>query len=89
MAGLTVVAAGAGVLVVASGDADVGAGVGHVRRGRVGVVGVIGIVPWPSGSRVIAIGPLAIVGVRHAKSDCSAEMGDSLAGLILIYFCSG
>lgn len=83
------VAARAGVLIVASGDADVGAGVGHVRRGRVGVVGVIGIVPWPSGSKVIGIGPLAIVGVRHAKSDYSAEIGDSLAGLILIYFCLG
>ena len=72
-------------MVVASGHADVGAGVAHVRGGRVGVVGVVGIVPWSSGSRVIAIWALAIIGVRHAKSNCSAEMGDSLAGLILIY----
>ena len=59
MTGSAVVVAGSGVLVVASGGGDVGAGVAHVGRGRVVGVGVFGIV---------AIGPLAVVRVRHVSN---------------------
>ena len=79
------VVAGAGVLIVASGDVAVGAGVAHVWRGRVGVVGVVGLVSWCGNAWVIAIWPLAIVRVRHANSTVQAGMGNSLAGLIRIY----
>lgn len=61
------VVTGPGLVVVASGDAAVGA-VAHVRRGRViAVVGVLGLVSCSTVSGVEAMGLLlAVVRVRHA-----------------------
>ena len=77
MAGSAVVVAGSGVLVVASGGGDVGAGVAHVGRGRVVGVGVVGIV---------AILPLAVVGVRHLNSLIPLGLVVALLDLYFYFF---
>ena len=72
-ASFAMIATGSGFLVVASGHAAVAA-VAHIRRWRVGVVGVIWFVSSSTVSRIVAIWlPLAIVGVRHANG--SGQLG--------------
>lgn len=64
------IAAGSGLLVVASGGAGAVAAVAHVWRWRVVVivVGVLGLISSLTVTWVVAVGqPLAIVRVRHAS----------------------
>ena len=67
------IATGSWLLIVASGHAAIAA-VAHVRRRRVAVVGVIGLVSSSAVAWIIAgVLPLAIVGVRHTNR--TGELG--------------